>query len=116
MSSKGFRILGSSIGVWRHRITNLLHTAGMLRVDPTEYAPLEDVVQSSLRPVRPSEGFRSTLRDNLALAAGHKTPELIIEFPRPFRGAILLAASASVAVVTAMTILLVLRSRAAASR
>lgn len=116
MSNRGLVTLKRSIDACGQRIGNLLRTVGILRVDPAQYAPLEDAVQSSLRPVRPSEGFRSTLRDNLALAA-NKSTDLVIEFPRPFRGAILLAAlSASVAVVTTTTILLVLRSRASATR
>jgi hypothetical protein len=93
---------------FRRRLFHNLRALGVVRVEPEEIDHLESVMGGALHQVHPSSGFRSHLRDNLALAAQQRMAGLAIEYPRPLRQAVLLGVSAGLlaAIVTALVFIL----------
>jgi hypothetical protein len=92
-----------TVGYWAERlimgweaVERSLQLLGLLAPPEQGFAPLEGVVEQAYRPVSPSDGFRSHLRQNLALAANQREGGLAVERPRPYREALLLSASAAV--------------------
>lgn len=72
---------------------------------------IEGAVGDALRPVGPSDRFRETLRNNLSMAAESRLSGLVIEYPKPYRGLILLGLSASLLAALVTAFALWMRSR-----
>jgi len=79
--------------------------------DPYAIDALEGQVQGALASVEPSPDFRDSLRQNLELAATHRSSGIAIEYPRPYRGGIALGISAGVAAAVIAAVALIVHAR-----
>ncbi|MFH1086559.1 MAG: hypothetical protein V1772_12465 [Chloroflexota bacterium] len=96
---------------YRKRFLRNLRALGVIRTRPEEFEGLEDAMLGTMSPVAPSSGFRSRLRDNLALAARQRSVGLAVEYPAPVRQGIILGLSAGVAAAMVALLLILWQSR-----
>jgi hypothetical protein len=92
------------------RLSQRLQAWGLWPTPVQAPEPLERAVQAALRPVEPPTSFRESLRSNLNVAVQRQAEGLVIEYPKPFREAIIL--SLFVGLGAALIAVLVFLSRA----
>jgi hypothetical protein len=101
---------------WWRRWLQDLQILGLWPASPKEMKGLEETIQDSISLVKPKAGFREKLRENLSLAAERKISGIVVEYPKPFRGEIIIGISAGLLAATVATLLLVHRARPHSAR
>ena len=96
---------------WWKRWIQDLQILGLWPPPPEEVKEIEEIIQGNIPPVTPQAGFRKKLRDNLSLAAQRKISGIVVEYPKPFRGELIIGISAGLLAATIATLLLVFRAR-----
>lgn len=71
---------------------------------------MQDAVEDALPSVHPSDRFRQNLRENLNLAAQRQVQGLMIEYPRPFREAVIIGISIALFATFTAALVFALRS------
>ena len=107
---KAFQRALQQIEVWWRRWLQDLQILGLCPSPSEEVKGMEKIIQGSIPPVTPQAGFRKKLRENLSIAAQRKMSGIVIEYPKPFRGEIIIGISAGLLAATIATLLLVARA------
>jgi len=105
------RNLGQWVAQKREELVQYLQIKGLLPAPTEDMTYLEGAMQKTLPRVRPPLSFRQSLRENLALAARRQVSGLVVEYPQPFRGGVLLGVSVGVFALLFTIMLLLLRAR-----
>jgi len=99
---------GDSLG---GRLRWRLRRWGLLPQPQAILLPLENAVESALRPVEPPAHFRARLRNDLAFAVRRRVTGLVVEYPKPLRESIILGLAAGALAMIIAVLVLIFRSR-----